>query len=164
MKMRKAKPNDFEVYESFITDFKYETLYRGNEVELKPQKDEDEMAVKFLLEILPIKETEFGTLAKFLKDLQKDYMRIYMCVVNKQITGFVQLGNIYGTKWKMQYLYLLPEYQTVEVLAEIVEFLQTKANMAQIDVCALGRYEDLLQKIGFTKVAPIYYRKQRVKG
>lgn len=164
MKMRKAKPNDFEVYESFITDFKYETLYRGNEVELKPQKDEDEMAVKFLLEIIPLEENEFGTLEKFLEDLQKDYMRIYMCIDAKRIIGFIQLGKIYKSKWKMQYLYLAPEYHTVEALAEIVEFLHTKANMNLIDVCALGKYEDLLQKIGFKKVAPIYYRKQRVKG
>lgn len=167
MKLRNAIPTDYEEYERFYNDLQYETLYRGNEGEINPQEQEE--AIKYF-GIISEKDLKFfeeenrRTLEKFLADLQKNYVRIYMCVNNKQTVGFVQLFKLSGTKWKIAYLCLAPEYQTAETLAEIVEFLHNKPNMSQIDVCAFGKYEELFQKIGFQKILAGYYRKQKVKG
>lgn len=165
MKMRYAKPEDYEEYERLYNDLQCETLYCGRE-EINPQEQEeaikyfamDEETRKF------IENEDRRTLEKFLADLQKDYVRIYMCVDNKQTVGFVQLFKLCGRKWKLAYLCLAPEYQTAEALSEIVEYLHNKSNMSQIDVCAFGNGEELFQKIGFQKILAGYYRKQKVKG
>ena len=97
MKIRYAKPEDFGEYERFFNDLDYETLYRGNEGEINLQETEE--AIKFFGTISEedsnfFEEENRRTLEKFVSDLEKDYVRIYMCVNNKQTVGFVQLFKL----------------------------------------------------------------------
>ena len=158
--MRYAKPEDYEEYERFYNDIECETLYRAND-EINPQA---EKAMEFAMleeDLKFVEEEDRRTLEKFLADLEKKYVRIYMCIENKRTIGFVQLFKTCGSKWQLEYLCLEPEYQPIDILTEIVEFLHNKANMSQIDVCAFGTYEVFLQNLGFKGLCKGFYRKQK---
>ena len=161
MNWRIAIPNDYEEYERLYNDLDCETLYRGKEEsEINPQEKEIALRYFYMDEETKkhLEDWNKRTYEKFIADLNNTYVKIYVCIDKKRCVGFAELYQHYKTKWKLGYLCLEPEYQTTEVIGEMIKYLKDSCKIKIIDVSTLGgKINDMLESNGFQSTGSKYY-------
>lgn len=152
MKLRRATIEDYSDCKAIYDDFNNDMLYRG----LSSNVEESTTAAKRnILEGIwdePIFEEESKlTPERYQRFFDDSYGRSYVFEDDDgNLIGFITLFKISRFRWKLATIHVVDDYQTLEVLREIVDNLNEERHIVSMEVCApLIEVRETLKEIGF---------------
>lgn len=163
MRLFKATANDFDFCKSLYGKQSADMIYRweGNQASV-------ESVNKFSSEFLVtdemwarIKEEVKFTREKFMKQLSKRYMKIFIIYddQNNRI-GYFQLTSIGTTCWKLEFMFLRKENRDFKVFKEAIDLLNKK--IKTIEVCIIDdEVKTYFLKVGFEQLDKFFFKKNK---
>lgn len=162
MRLRRATTEDFAVSKDLYNDSSADMLYNNINSAEESQKFENGNLFAGLADIMP-KEYHQELLQHFFE--QDDGLAYVFEDDDENIIGFVGLLKITAFRWKLAKISVESDYQTLEVLTEIVEALLKEKQSKELDVSTpLQTVQEWLKKIGFKSIKyPDDYSYMRIK-
>lgn len=154
--LRLATPSDFEIFKSLYDNYDCDILYEYSKEDFKYETVEiDKETEKQLDEELQISKEKF-------EHILSDKNQVIFMIENKdEIIGFIWMFLIKNERWKLVSFSLLPSHKKNNFLLEIIENLQYRKMVKEIDIYSTSPFLcNLFENLGACKISNFYYRIQ----